>query len=67
MESLGEKYNVETPICTALINIACAVLSRDLRAEGRTIERLGEDMLERILQDSAGGIDGLKEVEGIYA
>ncbi|HHT45963.1 MAG TPA: NAD/NADP octopine/nopaline dehydrogenase [Firmicutes bacterium] len=51
LETLGLKLNVETPICTALINIASASLGRNLRLEGRTVERLGEDMLERILQD----------------
>jgi opine dehydrogenase len=51
LESLGLKYNVPTPVCTSLINIASAALGRELRLEGRTVERLGEDMLERILQD----------------
>lgn len=51
LESLGFKYRVETPICTALINMASAALGRDLRLEGRTVERLGEDMLELIIQD----------------
>ena len=51
LESLGAKLQVETPICTALINMASAALGRDLRLKGRTLERLGEDMLERILQD----------------
>ncbi|HAA25570.1 MAG TPA: NAD/NADP octopine/nopaline dehydrogenase [Ruminiclostridium sp.] len=51
LESLGQKYNVKTGICTALIDIASAALGRDLRSEGRTVERLGEDNLERIIQD----------------
>lgn len=51
LETLGLKFKVATPICTALINIASAALGRDLRLEGRTIERLGEDILERIVQD----------------
>jgi len=51
LESLGSKLNVGTPICTALINIASAALKRDLRAEGRTIERLGETILQRIIDD----------------
>ena len=55
LETLGIKINVETPTCTALINIASAVLGRN-RLEGRTIERLGEDMLERILQDKEEGV-----------
>lgn len=51
LETLGLKYNVKTPICTALIEIASAALGRDLRLEGRTVERLGEDIIERILED----------------
>lgn len=51
LESLGQKYNVNTSICTALIDMASAALGRDLRSEGRTVERLGEGNLERIIQD----------------
>lgn len=51
LETLGSKYNVSTPICTALIDIASAALGRDLRLEGRTLERLGEDIIGSILQD----------------
>ncbi|MGI6777075.1 MAG: NAD/NADP octopine/nopaline dehydrogenase family protein [Acetivibrionales bacterium] len=51
LETLGLKLKVETPICTALINMASAALGRNLRLEGRTIQRLGEDMLECIILD----------------
>jgi opine dehydrogenase len=51
LETLGAKLNIATPICTALINIASAALGRDLRLKGRTIERLGEDVLEKIIKD----------------
>lgn len=51
LKTLGARYNVPTPVCTALIEIAIAALGRDLRAEGRSIERLGEDILDRIIQD----------------
>ncbi len=51
LETMGSKFNVNTPICTALINTASAALGRNLRLEGRTLERLGEDILECILQD----------------
>jgi opine dehydrogenase len=54
LETLGLKFNVETPICTALINIASAALGRDLRIEGRTLERLGEEVLEKIKRDKEG-------------
>ncbi len=51
LETLGSKLKVGTPVCTALINIASASLNRDLRAEGRTLERLGVDILEHIIRD----------------
>ncbi len=51
LETLGLKLNVDTPICTALINMASAALKRDLRLEGRTVERLGEAVLEQIIND----------------
>ncbi|MGI6669698.1 MAG: NAD/NADP octopine/nopaline dehydrogenase family protein [Acetivibrionales bacterium] len=60
LESLGHKLKVETPVCSALINIASAALGRDLRKEGRTLERLGEDMLELIMQDREGEPDELE-------
>jgi opine dehydrogenase len=56
LEAMGSKVNVNTPICTALINIASAALGRDLRLEGRTLERLGEDILECILQDKKANL-----------
>lgn len=51
LESLGREYGVATPVCTALIEIASAALSRDLRRDGRTVERLGRDVLEKILRE----------------
>jgi len=51
LESLGKKYNVPTPVCTALIEIASAALGRDMRENARTVERLGEDILEQIIRD----------------
>lgn len=51
LETLGLKLNIETPICTALIEIASAALGRDLRLEGRTMKRLGKQNLERIIID----------------
>lgn len=52
LETLGKELNVSTPICTSLIEIASAALSRDLRKEGRTTERLGRKNVEMILNDS---------------
>lgn len=52
LEALGNSLGVKTPICTALIELATAALGRDLRAEGRTPDRLGEDNIRAILNDS---------------
>ena len=51
LEALGKALDVATPICTALIEIASAALGRDLRAEGRTPEKLGRENIHRILRD----------------
>lgn len=51
LEALGQSLLVPTPITTALIEIASAALGRDLRAEGRTLERLGVENVEKILDD----------------
>ncbi|NLK28245.1 MAG: NAD/NADP octopine/nopaline dehydrogenase [Clostridiales bacterium] len=51
LETLGAKLKVPTPICTALIEIASAALGRNLRSEGRTIESLGEEILEQIMKE----------------
>ncbi len=48
LETLGLEYKVDTPVCTALIDMASAALNRDLRKEGRTLERLGRDILMEI-------------------
>ncbi len=55
LESLGEYLGVATPVCTALIELASAALGRDLRENGRTLERLGEDNIEKIRRDRPGG------------
>ncbi len=52
LETLGKELNVPTPICTSLIEIASAALGRDLRKEGRTIQRLGKENIKKILEDS---------------
>lgn len=51
LEALGRALNVKTPIATALIEIASAALDRDLRAEGRTPAKLGEENIRKILAD----------------
>ena len=50
LESMGKVLNVPTPTCTGLINCAEALLQRDFRKEGRTIERLGVDLIQKILK-----------------
>lgn len=52
LEALGKALDVRTPIATGLIEIASAALGRDLRAEGRTPEKLGKENIQRILQDA---------------
>ncbi len=54
LEALGLECNICTPICTALINIASAALGRDLRLEGRTVERLGKNILKQIFKNKEG-------------
>ena len=51
LEALGKSLDVATPIVSSLIEIASAALGRDLRAEGRTPEKLGEENIQKILMD----------------
>lgn len=55
LESLGRYLRVATPVCTALIELASAALGRDLREQGRTLERLGTADLEKIRRDGPAG------------
>ncbi|MFE8034481.1 NAD/NADP-dependent octopine/nopaline dehydrogenase family protein [Thiohalocapsa marina] len=41
MAELGTTAGIETPLMDALIDLGGALLGRDFRAEGRTLERLG--------------------------
>lgn len=52
LEALGKTLNIPTPIATSLIELAGAALGRDMRAEGRTPEMLGEENIERIIKDA---------------
>ncbi|MDO5026712.1 MAG: NAD/NADP octopine/nopaline dehydrogenase family protein [Tissierellia bacterium] len=52
LEALGKSLDVKTPITTSLIEIASAALGRDLRAEGRTPEKLGQENIDKIIKDS---------------
>jgi len=49
LESLGEVLNIETPTCSALIDIAIACLKTDFRVAGRTTDRLNMNVIEEIL------------------
>jgi opine dehydrogenase len=49
LESLGQMLGVATPTCSALIDMASALLKTDFRANARTVERLGKENLERII------------------
>lgn len=51
LEALAKSLGVNTPIVSGLISIASAALGRDLRAEGRTPDRLGRDYIKKILAD----------------
>lgn len=55
LETLGQECEVDTPICSSLINISSAALGRDLRLEGRTVERLGRDILRKIFKEISEG------------
>lgn len=48
LESLGEMFDVTTPVCTALIDIASACLDEDFRTNGRTLSRLGMENVRKI-------------------
>ena len=40
-ESLGQEFNIPTPLCSALIEIANSMMDTDFRKEGRTLKNLG--------------------------
>lgn len=49
LESIAKTVGVNTPITTALIDIASVALGEDFRASGRTIGKLGaEDYIEKL-------------------
>ncbi len=64
LESFGKHLSVHTPVCTALIEMAGAALGRDLRAEGRTLEGLGIDNINKIIDDS--GLPSKRFTAGQY-
>ncbi len=52
LETLGKYLDVPTPVCTSLIEMATAALGRDMRTDGRTIERLGIENIQKVIQNS---------------
>ncbi len=51
LEALGAQLDIKTPITTALIELASSALGRDLREEGRSPEKLGQENIAKILRD----------------
>ncbi len=51
LEAIAMALHIPTPICSGIISIASAALGRDLRAEGRTPEKLGKENIHMILKD----------------
>ena len=51
LEALGKTLKVKTPIASSLIEIASAALDRNLREEGRMLEKLGLENIDKIIQD----------------
>lgn len=47
MAELAKIAGVQTPMMNMIIDLACAVLNRDFRAEGRTLKRLGIDGMSK--------------------
>lgn len=54
MESLGKILGVNTPTCSALIDIASAALKIPFRDIGRTVDKLNYDNIIKILNDKGG-------------
>lgn len=51
LEALAKQLNINTPICTSLIEMASAALGYDMREKGRTTISLGEKNIQKILND----------------
>ncbi len=56
LESIAESLGIETPVATALINLANAALQRDFRRNGRNLSNLGEENIQNILKDANGNL-----------
>ena len=52
MESIGKMVNIETPVCTAFINLSSAALNKDFRKDGRTLEKIGTKAFLELIKDN---------------
>ena len=52
LESLGKAFNIPTPTCSGLIDVANAALSRDFRSSGRTVQKLDTKVIELLYNDN---------------
>lgn len=52
LESLGQFLELETPVCSALIDLSSAALGLAFRGDGRNIDRLGRENLGRLVRDA---------------
>ena len=55
LEALGRVLKIPVPVCTSLIELASASLQTDFRKDGRTLKRLGEENIRRILGEPGSG------------
>jgi len=53
LESLGQHFGIETPVCSSLITLSSVALNRDFRREGRTIDNIGLCEFQKIVADNA--------------
>jgi len=54
LEALAKSLDIATPVCTSLIELATFALGRSMRAEGRTPEKLGQQNIQKIIDDCKG-------------
>ena len=52
LQSLGKWKNIPTPICNSLIELSSALLKEDFKSQARTVEKLGEKNIIKILNDT---------------
>lgn len=60
LESLGKILGINTPTCSSLIDLSNAALNTDFRKTGRSIDRIGIDVFNKILKDGTKLKVGIK-------